>query len=159
MDTVGENDIYEAPDGTIEIAGPRGWIRILPEERKKLASMIGIQRHRTVCMFCETPISYGFECGNCHKLAESQQDPIYVFTIWKNNEVVKSGKLPRTRIFQSFNAIVAKNNAKDWDWKDQVFRDDCGNFFALRILGKPEPIEPIQYIVPRIFQDVEQERK
>lgn len=153
MDTIGENTIYESPDGTIEIAGPHGWIEIRPEDRKRLGALIGTKRHHMKCVFCERPIAHGFECAECHLKAENQSDPVYVFTIWRNNEVVKSDKWPRSKIFQSYNAICKKNKADQWDWEDRVYRDDKGNAFALRILGNPEPIEPVQYVVPRIFQD------
>ena len=155
METIGENTIYEASDGTIEIAGPNGWVRVEAAERRKLAALIGeAPRSKVTCMFCGHAVAAGFECANCHRIGEASQDFEYVWTIFRNGVVHRIGKDPKTKIFQRFNDIAKGAKATHWDWENKIYSDDQGNWFALEVLGEPAPSPTVQYLVPRIFENV-----
>lgn len=153
MDIIGQNAVYEDQAGNLEIVGSNGHtIFVSVEERRKLASRIGKQPNRITCMFCQTPIPYGFECGNCHR-AHEDPGPEYVWTVLQNGQPAFSGKGTRddaiTRLWQ----YASKKGAMHYHYDEGYYYDDEGNWFALRILGEIEqlPDEPIR--VKPIFEN------
>jgi hypothetical protein len=104
-------------------------------------------------MFCESSIPYGFECGNCQKAHEKAQDLVVVWSVVENGAVAFSGKTTRHEALGRLFEYANKKGAEHFNYQDEYYYDEQGNWFALRIISEIQMIPPEPIRVQPIFSE------
>jgi hypothetical protein len=138
---IGNLNIFEGEDGTIEILGVNGWITILPENRRQLAEVLSKRNPRMKCVVCHKPSNY-FICKNCQEKDEEQSAAKVRWEILFNGTKKKSGTTSRPKAYTIFTNTAYAANAKHWT--GESYTDNQGNQWDIRFdkslqKKKPEP--------------------